>query len=141
MSTVRVGRLGLEFPDAYKLYSLVMVTPSDSGGLRNVTVAQQPVMPGSTLDEFKKDYAAQMSRANAGFSVVKASTISLAGKSCPLLEANNVGPGGEPMANLLAFFPVGSTVLILCATERRGAPLENARKELVGIFESLQLTP
>lgn len=141
MPSIRVGRFGLELPNGYQLHTLTLLAPTTNAAgetlLKNVILVQEPLLPGEKVADFRKRYVEQVRRVSPSFTVVKASTVKIAGEDCTVFDVHNLGPGGRPVANLIAFKPLGTTVLVLCAVHERGGAFDESRAEFLQVFQGL----
>jgi hypothetical protein len=115
--------------------------PGLNGGtvVRTFAVSRESIAVGTSVDDYKRAQVQQLASMTQNLETVKASTVTIQGKSCPMLEFNLIGPGNVPMSSLSAYLVIGNEGYTLTGTNLRGAEFERTRADFVRLFESFQL--
>lgn len=138
MPAHQIGNVSFVTAEEYRPRMLLLVEEPRAGTSakhrKTLTVVREELPAGLTLEAYRQAQLQQL--APSGFQGLKASTLTIMGRDCPAIEAHSVGPGGLPLANLLAYVQVGTVVYTLSAACLRGADFDQARPELEKTFES-----
>ena len=145
MSNVIVGSLSVQIPDAYRPALIVFSAPSSGTGAavgtnKSLTVASTLVPKGTTVEQFRSQQLQALSQQLPGMQTVKVSTVTVGGRTWPLLEIHCTSPqGGLPLSNLVAFVVEGDEGITLSASALRGEAFDSTRAEFLRAFESLEI--
>jgi len=127
----------LAAPAGYRAKMLVLAGPEETGPFRrNIVVSHEAVAAGTTADAHVAAQLAVFQKNMAGFKLVKRGSIEIGGQSCPLIEAQAMGPGGMLYGQLIAYFVRGEDAWALSGTHVFGPPFESARAEYAAVFRS-----
>jgi hypothetical protein len=139
MAKISVADLNMTVPDGFTLHMAVVAAKPENKFCRNVVIAKEQVLPGTTVDQYKQAQLKMLSQSSAGFSTVKSGTVPIGGENCPMIETESVGPGGLPLASIIAYVKKGDLIYTFTATNTKGAAYAAAREEFIGIFKSVAL--
>lgn len=152
MSRLTIGDLQLEAPPEYSVKMVIVTAPAkpqmQAGSkrflqaerpyVRNIVVGREDVAEGTSLQQYAERQMEIMAAQMPGFRKVKASTITIGGVECPLIEGQGAGPEGMLLSTLTTYVPAAGVVFTLSATHLAGIPFQDTRPEYVKMFESFR---
>ena len=138
MGKFAMGDVNMAIPDGFSLHMAVVAAKPENKFCRNLVIAKEVVPQGMTVDVYKQAQLKMLSQ-SSGFSTVKSGTLPIDGENSPFIETESVGPGGLPLASLIAYVKKGDTVFTLTCTNTKGAAFAAAREEFLAMLKSFSV--
>ena len=106
---------------------------------RNVVVSCERIPEGQTPDAYVAQQLAVFSKNMEGFRQLATSEIEIAGQTCPLIEAQALGPGGALYRQLITYVLRPPLAYALSGSHLLGPQFDAARDEYLAMFSSFEV--